>query len=457
VAKHSQLQEQLEGLFSDLSTSAPPAPGVHEEMAPQPADDDVLRLFHEQADSPTPGPEPSAPGTAELGPALVPPDPNAGVAPPPEPATDTSIAAPAAAAPSVTQMGEEERERVAVVSAPQRRRVRMTATLKLFLAFVCIALVPLLIVMVFGRTPFVGLIALAVAAILAFQLIHLSGWAKAGIGSETGQMAAHELDEAALVPASQVHPASDKTAADEKPVELEQTIAQLNRQSSDLATGAEIARAAASSLDAAQVVRVTADAMHNRFQLHNVSIFLRDQSGETVTAAASSGAAAQSIMDRPQRWTIGDDSLVGAVCAAGQARFTGEMERTSNALLPKSRSELAVPLRTGGQLLGVLDLHSTEPNAFSAEDVHTYRGIADTVAISLLNAQRFAEKKRQLRSQELAAQLTDRIARETDLEGVVTVALKQLGTTFDLAQATICLGTEAELMAAGNGQKKGER
>ena len=443
MAKRNQLQDQLEGLFSDLSTAAPP---VHEEVTPQPADDDVLRLFHEAPEAPAPDPDPMVPETAKVAPdaesvALLPADP-VSVAP---------IVAPLAAAPQDAEEASEELAPVADVTTPQPRRLHMTAALRLFLAFLFIALVTLLIVMVFGRTPLVAIVALAVAAILAYQLIHLSGWAKASVRAETQQTAAHEPDEPAMVAAPLTPPAADK-----KNIELEHTIARLNQQAADLATGAEIARAVASSLDAQQVVRIAADTMQTRFCLHNVSIYLSDPAGETVTAVASSGEAAQEIVALPLDWAIGDDSVVGAVYADGQARFTSKEHGAGCAHLTKSRSELAVPLRAGGRLLGVLDAHCTEPDAFDEQDVHTFRSIADTIALSLLNAQQFAEKKRQSHSLELVNQLTDRFAREAEIEDIVTVALKQLGTTFDLTQATICLGTEAELLAAGNGQNKGE-
>jgi NtrC-family two-component system sensor histidine kinase KinB len=53
---------------------------------------------------------------------------------------------------------------------------------------------------------------------------------------------------------------------------------------------------------------------------------------------------------------------------------------------PDIRSELAVPLRRGGRVLGVLNMESTERDAFDAEDALLAESLADAVALALENA-----------------------------------------------------------------------
>jgi hypothetical protein len=283
----------------------------------------------------------------------------------------------------------------------------------MFVAFLLVALVPLVITLIFGNTLFVILVALAIAGILALQLIQVSGWSRVRTATETR----HPTETATGTPAIGPAPEEEIAAAElqTETAALEQTIEQLQQQAHEWAAGAEIARAVASSLDPQQVLQVAADTIRTRFQLHNVTLYLVDQSATSLAAVASSGEAAPEIV---------------------------------------SRSQLAVPLWAGGKRLGAMEIHSTEADAFSEQKALTYAYLADMVAVALLNAQRYTEKKQLADNQEMATRLTDRMTRETELEEVVTVTLRQLGKTYKLSQATLALGIGAELTVAGNSSKK---
>ena len=54
--------------------------------------------------------------------------------------------------------------------------------------------------------------------------------------------------------------------------------------------------------------------------------------------------------------------------------------------LPATRSELALPLKAGDHIIGVLDVQSTEVNAFQPEDTVILDTLADQVAIAIQNA-----------------------------------------------------------------------
>jgi transcriptional regulator with GAF, ATPase, and Fis domain len=64
--------------------------------------------------------------------------------------------------------------------------------------------------------------------------------------------------------------------------------------------------------------------------------------------------------------------------------------------LPDTRSEMALPLRVGTTIVGALDVQSTEPNAFSEDDVEVLSILADEVSIAIENARLFDESQRVL-------------------------------------------------------------
>jgi len=59
--------------------------------------------------------------------------------------------------------------------------------------------------------------------------------------------------------------------------------------------------------------------------------------------------------------------------------------------LPKTRSEMALPLNYRGRTIGVLDVQSTKPGAFSENDTNTLGILADQVAVAIENARLFTQ------------------------------------------------------------------
>jgi putative methionine-R-sulfoxide reductase with GAF domain len=65
-----------------------------------------------------------------------------------------------------------------------------------------------------------------------------------------------------------------------------------------------------------------------------------------------------------------DRSLAGHVIETGQPMRIGDLSKSSEweGLSPQARSELSVPLKFRGNVIGVLDIESTEPDAFTRRD-----------------------------------------------------------------------------------------
>jgi GAF domain-containing protein len=61
-----------------------------------------------------------------------------------------------------------------------------------------------------------------------------------------------------------------------------------------------------------------------------------------------------------------------------------------------------VPLQARGQLIGVLDVQSREPNAFSDEDVVVLQTLADQIAVAISNARLFEQAAESLEAERRA-------------------------------------------------------
>jgi signal transduction histidine kinase len=100
-------------------------------------------------------------------------------------------------------------------------------------------------------------------------------------------------------------------------------------------------------------------------------------------------------------WSIPIDHPNSIVAAAAQDKksiIANDVHRDkdssflSNRLLPDTRSEMAVPMIVGEQVLGVFDVQSDVADRFTEEDANIYTTLAAQVAIALQNARLYAEQ-----------------------------------------------------------------
>ena len=106
------------------------------------------------------------------------------------------------------------------------------------------------------------------------------------------------------------------------------------------------------------------------------------------------------MMDRQHSLPLNHHSIVGFSISSGEPRIVNDVGIDSvyftNPDLPETRSEIALPLRAGGHIIGALDVQSTQTNAFSAEDVSLLSTLADQVAMAIENARLFGEAQKAL-------------------------------------------------------------
>jgi PAS domain S-box-containing protein len=79
--------------------------------------------------------------------------------------------------------------------------------------------------------------------------------------------------------------------------------------------------------------------------------------------------------------------------------------RFSNPLLPLTRSELALPLISRGQVLGALNVQSKNEAAFSSEDIETFQIMADQLANAILNARLYNQLELELEERKQAEEI----------------------------------------------------
>ncbi|MBK9052571.1 MAG: GAF domain-containing protein [Chloroflexi bacterium] len=173
---------------------------------------------------------------------------------------------------------------------------------------------------------------------------------------------------------------------------LEHRVAEQTR---DLTVAAEVGQRIATERDLSTLLAAAAELIANRFNLYHAQIYLTDPSGQLLILRASTGTVGQELLRRGHRLTVGPGSINGSVAAERQAIIVSNTQASPtfrpNPLLPKTRSEMAVPLLIGTRIVGVLDLQSAQPDALSEANLTAFQALAGQLAIAIDNAALFTE------------------------------------------------------------------
>lgn len=148
------------------------------------------------------------------------------------------------------------------------------------------------------------------------------------------------------------------------------------------------------------------------------AVYLLDEKRAELSIAYSVGypdAAAST------RLKVGQ-GIVGAAAAEGQPQLVHDVlgDPRYVEIVPGTRSELVVPLRRKGKILGVLNLLSITPGQFTETDEAVLRQFAAAVAVAIENARLFEQEKQHAETLETLAHIGREVASILDLDELLT-------------------------------------
>lgn len=153
---------------------------------------------------------------------------------------------------------------------------------------------------------------------------------------------------------------------------------------------AEVGKAVAAQRDLEELLNRATHLISNRFGFYHVGIFLLDPRNEYAILRAANSSGGKVMLEREHKLRVGIEGIVGTVANSDQARIALDVGKDAvyfdNPDLPQTRSEMALPLIAGGEVLGVLDVQSTEANAFADDDIPALQTLADQLATAVQNA-----------------------------------------------------------------------
>lgn len=164
--------------------------------------------------------------------------------------------------------------------------------------------------------------------------------------------------------------------------------------SNQLSLAAEVSQAATTLLDRELLIKEVVELIRTRFNFYYVGLFLVDDKGKTAVLKAGTGEVGRLQVAQGHKHVIGGNSMIGTAVSTGQTRVEQDVSQAEafsfNPQLPDTRSELALPLRTRGHVIGALTVQSIEKGAFNQETVTVLQSLADQLAVAIENASLFA-------------------------------------------------------------------
>ena len=236
---------------------------------------------------------------------------------------------------------------------------------------------------------------------------------------------------------------------------LEKRVEDRTRQ---IRTASEVARDAVAIRDVESLLNETVNLITSRFGFYHAGVFLLDRERENAVMRAASSAGGKRMIARGFNLPVGKVGIVGYATGTGKPRIAldvGEDQvHFANPDLPETRSEMALPLWAGDQIIGALDVQSKDPNAFDDEDILVLQTMADQLAVAIENARLIGELTELSAQNRRVIDVFTSISEQTDYDSLLAKASESIREIFGFNRVVLGLveGNEIIVRSASSAE-----
>jgi putative methionine-R-sulfoxide reductase with GAF domain len=233
---------------------------------------------------------------------------------------------------------------------------------------------------------------------------------------------------------------------------LEQRVA---ARTKDLEIVAEVGTATATILESKRLLQEVVDLTKERFNLYHSHIYLLDGEGKNLVLTSGAGEPGRIMVAEGRSIPLDrEQSLVARAARERKGVTVNDVTQAPdflpNTLLPDTRSELAVPMIVGNQVIGVFDIQSDQVGRFTESDVNIQTTLAAQLATSIQNVRSFEQSRRQAEFESLTNMIGQRIQRTTSIEESLQTAIREIGLALGASRVSASIGNSRQNSDRGN-------
>lgn len=191
----------------------------------------------------------------------------------------------------------------------------------------------------------------------------------------------------------------------------------------ELKVVSELSTALASPMDYRELVDRVTSVISDVLGYENSTVFIKDEIANELDIVGGPGREPEGPGARIR---IGrEKGVTGYAAATGETVIVPDVSKEPRYIQghPDGRSEIAVPLKVGGKVIGVLDIESSELNAFGERDSRILERVAPLIASAIENARLLEDARQNSEQKNALAGLSNAVVGSSSLsEGLQYVA-----------------------------------
>ena len=198
-----------------------------------------------------------------------------------------------------------------------------------------------------------------------------------------------------------------------------------------------------STFDQDEVLRRILSIARDYFHLHNVAILLIDRDTRELSVRAQVG------------WDAGndkicfgcDEGLTGASVVKKQPVYAPDVSKDPRYICAakSTRSELAIPLIVGDQVVGVLDCQSDRLDHFDPETIDLLTLFSTQASIALQNSRLYSLERQRARQMGAINTIAQQSTAVMDLEDLLARVCSVIQQAFQVSHVSLCLREDGDL------------
>ena len=219
----------------------------------------------------------------------------------------------------------------------------------------------------------------------------------------------------------------------------------LQRRAEQLSAISEVSNAIVSILETDQLLEEVVHLISQHFGFPYVHLFSVHPGRRKVFYEAGSGERSREFTEEFFAYDLDDPhGIIPWVARHGETVLANDVNRDPryrpSPFPPENtRAELAVPLKFGSDVLGILDLQSDLINAFGQDDLFLFEALGDNIAVAMRNANLYRSEKWRRQVADSLREVAGLLSAEAGLDQVLSSILTELERNLPCDLAAIWL------------------